>query len=70
MTSTEVIETIKLAVEIGLVDPTEPMFSDKYTNVWSEMIGPNWQDDVKLAIYEVAAKQVEFIDTFGTYNLN
>ena len=70
MQPTQVIETIKLAVEIGLVDPTEPMFSDKYANVWSEMIGPNWQDDVKLAIYEIAAKQVEFIDTFGTIHLN
>jgi hypothetical protein len=70
MTSNEVIETIKLAVEIGLVDPTEPMFSDKYANVWSEMIGVDWQDKVKLAIYEVAAKQVEMIDTFGTIHLN
>ena len=70
MTSTEVIETIKLAVEIGLVDPKVPMFSSEYDNVWSEMIGPDWQDKVKIAIYEVAAKQVEFIDTFGTYNLN
>ena len=70
MTSTEVIETIKLAVEIGLVDPTKPMFNSEYDNVWSEMIGPDWQDKVKIAIYEIAAKQVEFIDTFGTYNLN
>jgi len=64
MTSNEVIETIKLAVEIGLVDPTEPMFSDKYANVWSEMIGVDWQDKVKLAIYEVAAKQVEAINQY------
>ena len=70
MTSTEVIETIKLAVEIGLVDPTKPMFNSEYDNVWSEMIGPDWQDKVKIAIYEVAAKQVEFIDTFGSIHLN
>ena len=70
MQPTQVIETIKLAVEIGLVDPTKPMFGDEYDNVWSEMIGPTWRDDIKLAIYELAAKQVEFIDTFGTYNLN
>jgi hypothetical protein len=46
------------------------MFSDKYANVWSEMIGVDWQDKVKLAIYEVAAKQVEMIDTFGSIHLN
>lgn len=70
MTSNEVIETIKLAVDIGLVDPKVPMFSEQYDNVWREMIGDDWQDKVKIAIYEVAEKQIQFIDTFGTYNLN
>ena len=70
MTSIEVIEVIKLAVDLGLVNKDEPMFSDAYDNVWNEMIGPNWREDVLLAIYETAAKQVEFIDTFGTYHLN
>ena len=70
MISTEIISKIKLAVEIGLVDPNEPMFSDKYANVWEGMLGPNWKDDILLAIYEMAAKQVQIMDMAGPINPN
>lgn len=70
MTSAQVIDKIKLAVEIGLVNKDEPMFSDAYDNVWSEMIGADWKDKVLIAIYEMAEKQVILNDMFGSINPN
>ena len=70
MTSAQVIETIKLAVETGLVDANEPMFSDKYANVWQGMIGDDWQTLVLTAIYDIAEKQVMILDMAGPINLN
>jgi hypothetical protein len=70
MTSAQVIDTIKLAVETGLVDPQVPMFDDAYANVWQGMIGDDWKDKVLLAIYEMAAKQVQIIDMAGPINPN
>ena len=70
MTSIEVIEQVKLAVEIGLVDPKRSMMDPEYNAIWKSMIGDNWETDIALALYDVAAKQVQFVDTFGTYGLN
>ena len=70
MTSIEVIEQVKLAVEIGLVDPKRSMLDPEYEAIWHQMIGPEWKVDIALALYDVAAKQVQFVDTFGTYGLN
>lgn len=70
MTSAQVIDKIKLAVEIGLVNKDEPMFSDAYDNVWSEMIGVDWKDKVLIAIYEMAEKQVILNDMFGPISPN
>ena len=70
MTSAQVIDKIKLAVEIGLIDPQVSMFDDAYDNVWREMIGNDWKDKVLMAIYEMAAKQVQIKDMGGPINLN
>jgi hypothetical protein len=70
MTSAQVIDTIKLAVETGLVDANEPMFSDKYSNVWQGMIGDDWKDKVLLAVYEMAEKQVMIMDMGGPIHPN
>ena len=70
MTSAEVIDVIKLAVETGLVDPKVSMFDDAYDNVWRGMIGDDWKDKVLLAIYEMAEKQVMIMDMGGPINLN
>ena len=70
MTSIEVIEQVKLAVEIGLVDPKRSMLDPEYEAIWHQMIGPEWKIDIALALYDMAAKQVQFVDTFGTYGLN
>lgn len=70
MTSAEVIDKIKLAVECGLVDPKVPMFDDAYANVWQGMIGDDWRDKVLLAIYETAAKQVMINDIAGPIHPN
>jgi hypothetical protein len=70
MTSAQVIDTIKLAVETGLVDPQVPMFDDAYDNVWRGMIGDDWKDKILLAIYEMAAKQVQIMDMAGPINPN
>jgi len=70
MTSAQVIDKIKLAVEIGLIDPQVSMFDDAYDNVWREMIGNDWKDKVLMAIYEMAAKQVQIMDMGGPINLN
>jgi hypothetical protein len=70
MTSTQVIDTIKLAVEIGLIDPQASMFDDAYDNVWREMIGDDWKDKVLMAIYEMAAKQVQIMDMAGPIHPN
>jgi hypothetical protein len=70
MTSIEVIEQVKLAVEIGLVDPKRSMLDPEYDAIWYQMIGPEWKTDIALALYDMAAKQVQFVDTFGTYGLN
>ena len=70
MTSIEVIEQVKLAVEIGLVDPKRSMMDPEYDAIWYQMIGPEWKTDIALALYEIAERQVKFIDTFGTYGLN
>jgi hypothetical protein len=34
------------------------------------MIGPEWKVDIAMAMYEIAERQVQFIDTYGTYGLN
>jgi hypothetical protein len=70
MTSIEVIEQVKLAVEIGLVDPKRSMLDPEYEAIWYQMIGPDWKTDIAMALYEIAERQVKFIDTFGTYHLN
>jgi hypothetical protein len=70
MTSAQVIDKIKLAVECGLVDPQVPMFDDAYDNVWRGMIGDDWKDKILLAIYEMAAKQVQIMDMAGPINPN
>jgi hypothetical protein len=70
MTSTEVIAKIKLAVDIGLIDPQVSMFDDAYDNVWREMIGDDWKDKVLLAIYEMAEKQVMIMDMGGPIHPN
>jgi len=70
MTSAEVISKIKLAVDIGLIDPQASMFDDAYDNVWSEMIGDDWKDKVLIAIYEMAEKQVMIMDMGGPIHPN
>ena len=70
MTSAEVISKIKLAVDVGLIDPQASMFDDAYDNVWREMIGDDWKDKVLMAIYEMAAKQVQIMDMFGPIHPN
>jgi hypothetical protein len=70
MTSAQIIDTIKLVVETGLVDANEPMFSDKYSNVWKGMLGEDWKNLVLTAIYDIAEKQVMILDMAGPINLN
>ena len=70
MQPNDVIEKVQFAVKCGLVNPKDAMFDSKYDGLWRSLIGDNWQDDIKLAIYELASKQIQFIDTFGTYGLN
>ena len=70
MTSAQVIETIKLAVDIGLVNKDVPMFDDAYDNVWRGMLGDDWKNLVLMAIYDMAEKQVQIMDMAGPINLN
>jgi len=70
MTSAEVISKIKLAVDIGLIDPQASMFDDAYDNVWRGMLGDDWKDKVLIAIYEMAEKQVMIMDMGGPINPN
>ena len=70
MTSAQVIEKVKFAVECGLVDPNDSMFDDKHDALWTGLIGDEWKDKVLLAIYDMAAKQVQMLDTFGPINPN
>ena len=70
MTSIEVIEQVKLAVDLGIVDPKRSMLDPEYEAIWKSMIGLEWKSDIALALYDMAAKQVQFVDTFGTYGLN
>ena len=66
----QVIEQVKLAVDLGLVDPKRSMLDPEYEAIWYQMIGPEWKVDIAMAMYEIAERQVQFIDTFGTYGLN
>jgi hypothetical protein len=66
----QVIEQVKLAVDLGLVDPKRSMLDPEYDAIWKSMIGPEWKTDIAMAMYEIAERQVKFIDTFGTYGLN
>ena len=66
----QVIEQVKLAVDLGLVDPKRSMLDPEYEAIWYQMIGPEWKVDIAMAMYEIAERQVQFIDTYGTYGLN
>jgi hypothetical protein len=70
MTSAQVIDKIKLAVDIGLIDPQVSMFDDAYDNVWRGMLGDDWKNLVLIAIYEMAEKQVMIMDMGGPINPN
>ena len=70
MTSNDIIEKVQFAVKIGLVNPQDKMFDEKNERVWESLIGPEWRQDILLAIYDMAERQVEFIDTFGHIHPN
>lgn len=66
----QVIEQVKLAVDLGLVDSKRSMLDPEYEAIWKSMIGPEWKTDIAIAMYEIAERQVQFVDTFGSINPN